>query len=63
MNLMLSGFLVYLGILFKRPECRNVGAGIALMMVAEVGLYWFLSLYDGHRAPGFEWKDWKQQRD
>ena len=63
LNLIFATFLVFLGILYGRPTCRNLGAAYVLIMIAEAFFLWFVSLHDRHRVPGYEWKDWKLRMD
>lgn len=59
-----SGFLV----LFIReaglPGHRKVGALFALMTVFGVVFLWWVTVFhDRHRAPGYEFEDWKLRKE
>ncbi len=50
----------------RRPhgECTcQLGAVFLVVMVPHAVIFWIASVYDRHRAPGYEWADWKLRKD
>lgn len=44
------------------PPCQLGGLSLRLMVPGAV-IFWIASVYDRHRAPGYEWADWKLWKD
>lgn len=58
----MAAILVYLVIRVHRPVTWLV-AVVVTMELAEIALQWITSMSDRHRAPDFDWDNWKKLRE
>lgn len=63
LNLISNAFSVYVCSLYGLPTCQKLGAAYSLTLVPGVILFWIVAVYGRHRAPGYDWGDWKLRKD
>ena len=58
-----NAFSVFLSRRYGLPACQKFGAIFSVTTVPGAVLFWVVAIHDGHRAPGYQWEDWKLRKD
>jgi hypothetical protein len=58
-----GGFILFLARLCGQPISLKLCAAMLSMTLAQAVSIWVLMCCDRHRAPGYEWDDWKLRKD
>ena len=62
-SIILGGFIVFFVKLYELPNPLKLGAVMLSVIVIQIIIVWVSVCCDRRRTPGYDWEDWKLQKN